>query len=245
LTTERTTYEPPLVTGILSAIVAIAGIVIAAVSLILFAQPPTWLTGWYRLAPLATLALGVLLALRYTRDDRDVAGRIANLEMDCADYELELVVLETRLEERNVIITGLRDDVSHLKNLLANPLRSITITDRSGTRTEPLHARNLAWTNAVALVRMTDDFGILPGREPARLTRESQAEAIQVLQMAKVITTNGNLNRLTVPVGKAIDALNWLAPDTTPPAVVLGNDQLATSGLGLGEPSVNMAGVGE
>lgn len=210
-------YEPPIGTGTLSAAVAVAGVVLAVVSLIAIAFPPFWLYGWWRFAPLALVLFGALLALRFTRDDRNIAGTIARLEMDCTDYEVELLRSEDQIADMDDTIIDLRGQVNHLQALLANPSSTITITDRGGVRTEPLHARNGAWANAVALVRMSANFGQLPGREKSNMTQESQAAAIKVLTTAKIIMQSGNINRLTVPVAKAIDVLNWLAP-ATPPA---------------------------
>ncbi len=243
VTPTRTSYEPDPALGTITAAIAVGGGVIAAVSLI--AIWFGWFPGWYRFAPFPLVAFGWLLAIRFTRDDHNIAGRIAGLEMDCVDYEADLQRVELVLETRDTTITKLQGDVSHLQGLLANPQRSITISDRSGTRTEPLHARDTNWHNAMHLVRITlEDYGIVPGREKSGLQREAQADAISVLNTAKIIATNGNINRLTVPLDKAIDVLNWLAPDTSPDDVKLGAPSPSPEVAPSSAPSGGVAGEG-
>jgi len=213
----RITYEPPIVAGTLSAAVAVAGVVLGAVSLIAVAFPPAWLPGWYRFAPLAFVLFGALLALRFTRDDRDIGGRIARLEMDCIDYEVELLAAEVLLEERDVTIGELTDERNHYLSLLkVNPKSTIFVGDRTGTRTIPVHSRNQSWADAVTLLRLTSDYGLVPGREKSGLSQDGQSGAISVLLDAKLITQSGNFNRLTCPTQNALDVLNWYAPDTSP-----------------------------
>ena len=213
----RITYEPPIVAGTLSAAVAVAGVVLGAVSLIAVAFPPAWLPGWYRFAPLAFALFGVLLALRFTRDDRDIGGRIARLEMDCVDYEIELLAAEVLLEERDEEIATLTDDVAHYRGLIKDPPQYLTINDKNGRRIVPLYDRDQTWNDALRLVALTDDYGIVAGRDKSGLGREAQAAAVELLGQAKVIRTNGNISRLTVTRQAATDTLHHMAPATPPP----------------------------
>ena len=215
VTPTRTSYEPDPALGTITAAIAVGGGVIAAVSLI--AIWFGWFPGWYRFAPLPLVAFGWLLAIRFTRDDRDIAGRIARLEMDCIDYETELLAAEVLLEERDATIVDLTGERDHyLAMLKVNTKGTIFVGDRSGTRTIPIHSRNQSWSDAVTLLRLTADYGLVPGREKSGLSQDGQSGAISVLLDAKLITQSGNFNRLTCPTQNALDVLNWYAPDTSP-----------------------------
>lgn len=216
--TQSETYEPPIVQGIASAAVAIGGLMLAGVSLVLFLAPPEWLTGWLRIALLPFIPFGWLLAIRFTRHDRQIAAKVATLQMDCEDYEVEVGRLETQ-------VTALTEDVIHLRGLLANPVKSITITDRDGSRTVPMQERNQAWQDALALVRTADgDFGRLVGADKRGVSQQQQAAALRILEDAKVAVPRGTIYRLTMSRQQALDTLN----STYSPAGV--NPQDAQSG---------------
>ncbi len=215
VTPARTSYEPDPALGTITAAIAVGGGVIAAVSLI--AIWFGWFPGWYRFAPLPLVAFGWLLAIRFTRDDRDIAGKIATLHTDCADYELELQRAEVTLEKRDEEIAALTGDVAHYRGLIKDPPQYLTINDKNGKRIVPLYDRDQTWNDTLRLIALTDDYGIVAGRDKSGLGREAQAAAVELLGQAKVIRTNGNISRLTVTRQAATDTLHHMAPATPPP----------------------------
>ncbi|MGV1048211.1 MAG: hypothetical protein ACOYD4_06780 [Solirubrobacterales bacterium] len=224
MTTQSDAYEPPIVQGVLSAAVAIGGLVLAGVGLVLLAWPPEWLTGWGRLATIPAIAYGLLLALRFTRFDRHVATTVATLQMDCEDYEVEVGRLEGLVKAKDDVIAEHVDTIGWLRERLANPNKTLTITDRNGARMIPLYERNDVWRHAMELVRSAGgDFGKLAGHERLGRTQDEQTEALKMLKYVGVAAPRGTIWRLTVVQQHAVDLLNSFALEkaATPPPMVL------------------------
>jgi hypothetical protein len=184
----------------------------ATASLIFFFLPPDWLNGWYRLVPLAPAAFGTLLAIRFTRDDRNVAGRIAGLEIACVDYERELQKAELLLEAKDDLISDHVETVEFLRDLLNKPSETLTITDRNGNRIVPKHERDDTWRRAMVIVRSAqEDFGKFRGHDVLGHTQDEQTAALKMLKHLGVAASKGTIWRLTVSRQKAIDLLNAFA----------------------------------
>lgn len=244
MTTETRSLEPPIAQGIVSAVVAIVGLVAAAVSLIAIVFAP-WLTGWLRLAPLPVVFLGLLLFLRFTRDDRNIMGRIVNLELDCVDYEMELQHAEVLLEAKDDLIADHVETVEFLRDLLANPVQTLKVRDRNGERIIPKHERNITWRYAMELVSLADgDHGKLPGHERTGRTQNEQTAALKLLKHVGVAMPKGTIWRLTVTRQAAIDLLNSFAAEVnanpspdTPPATPPDDQQQDSTSYLDGESS--------
>ena len=219
MTTEtRTSYEPPPALGVITAAIAISGAVLAAVSLIAMVMPPVWLTGANRLLPLPLVAFGWLLFVRFTRDDRNIAGTIADLNLDIEDALDEI----ERLEQITGIISEHVETIEFLRELLSKPSKTLTINDRDGQRIVPMYERDDTWRRAMAIVRSAlEDFGKLRGHDVLGHTQDEQTSALKLLKHLGIAAPRGTIWRLTVSRQQAADQLNAFAIEgnrrSTPP----------------------------
>ncbi len=148
------------VASVLGAIAAGAGVVMFCGSLVGFIYLDKW---WYFLL-IFGLVVGGLLALRFTRDDRDVAGQFVTLNLENAELESDLKLADA--------------DIVRLLLRLKETNRVVMVEDK---RFVPADVPDAAWDDANRLVMMAADFGYLPGRDTSGMSQRQQERAVAVL----------------------------------------------------------------
>ncbi len=189
---EPATWHGLIVT-VAGAVIAVGGIVAAVASAVLLFRTDS---DWQQLLLGGVILLGVLLAERFTRDDRRVwqTIRTANYERDelllaLDDAEKEIAILRTQLESAQ---------------------RPIVIQRRATDAKVAPHVHSAAWQDAVNMLKVTGDRDYLPGRQASGLSQEAQAAAVAELIEAKCVAREGTKVRLTCTVAEALAALNAL-----------------------------------
>lgn len=191
-------------TGVLAlgtALVAVGVVVAIACVILMFL-----FGGWLRLGLFGGVLFGALLAWRLTRDDRNVAGRMAGLALENGELQLRIEELEDALQSEQDAHAETKKEVGRLK-LQVNANRHNYVDPVSTT--DPVHE------DAMALINAWVRKGHIPPnqREMVEIgwTPQRYASALDFLAMRGVVDHNK-----TRPV--------WLANDRTEAIERMGTD---------------------
>lgn len=210
---------PEIAVTAITAVLAIAGLMLAGAS----AYGVFVLRGWLQAACVGGVLLGLLLAKRFTADDRNVAGTIIALHLDLADA-------------RNTIAK--RDnEIRTLHAKLAKAQRPIHVYERGKERDVVREPRNDAWHNAVMLVKDAEDYGPLKGRRQSGMPQAMQKQVNDLLARIGVVSQMGAINHLVVTRQTALaqlDALEWTEVDVPSNPEVASNLSTPLGGAGEG-----------